>query len=514
MKTLISGRKAGAFVEAAYDNCVTTWSWVLELATSRWGSLAPNSKIAVCFALALMYAAGGVLWYYFMHRGVIPLDLHDWGEVTSPRYAFLQNAFRTGQLPLHMPIPAALRNVTDRFMAVPDTNLFPLVLLLRWMDLGRFFLVNILFFYTIGYAGLLLLWRRLKLSLVSFTILFLLLFFNGHVTDHIAVGHENWSAVFLLPYYVYLMLDLLDSPRPWGWTLGFSLLILAILLEGAFHLFVNCLLFVAILGIAEKRLLPFVFKAVAFSGLVGMLRLAPALLVVGKFDTDFLSGFSTFEELVAGLGKLVPPIRAQVFGFSRVSPLGWWEVDYYIGGLGVMFLLFFGVYRWIRNRDKLHGLNSVAAPILVIAILSIGRLYSLVHILHFPLLDSERVATRLFILPFVFLIVVTARNIQISLDRSESDLWRLGTVLGLGVLANDLWQHFTLWRVWNMSDLFPHKAVELSRNIVANHPDPTYYGLLLAGLGISTAALSYLIVQTSREHRSLSTASDVRVRAP
>ena len=131
-----------------------------------------------------LWAGGVFLWGKFLNWGDIPFDWLDWAEINAPRTAFLKDAVTKGVLPLHMPDSSALRGVTDRFMSIPDALLSPQILLLRFMDVGTFFLVDTLLLYTIGMFGLLWFRRRYSLSLASFSALFLLFNFNGHILAH------------------------------------------------------------------------------------------------------------------------------------------------------------------------------------------------------------------------------------------------------------------------------------------------------------------------------------------
>lgn len=457
------------------------------------------ARIAVWVWMAGLFVAGCWLWYYFLNGGHIQFDLHDWGEVTSPRFAFLQDAVRKGVLPLHMPLPAALRNVTDRFLSVPDTDISPLVLLLRWVSLGQFMVLNTLLLYAAGFVGLLLLRRRLSLSAMAFSLLFGLLFFNGHLAAHLAVGHENWTAYFLLPFFAYLVLELSRSPRPWRWTLYLSLLELVIVLQGAFHLFVATLLFLGLLAFSLPKKWKVILASLIAAGLVASVRIFPALLVAGKFDTAFLSGFTSLGELLRGMTSIVHPIPSQAMN-TAFRPLGWWEVDYYVGFAGLGFMIGFGLLTWIRQRRRADHLRALWFPMLTLTVASIGLTYKLVHVLRIPLLDSERVASRLFILPFLFLAVLAALNLQRVLDRQRHHYALQLTLAGaMIVLANDLWQNFKAWRVYNMSQLFPHKLVDLGRDVVANHADPIYMAAIVLGVTATVLSLAILGVLTARE---------------
>jgi hypothetical protein len=91
------------------------------------------------------------------------------------------------------------------------------------------------------------------------------------------------------------------------------------------------------------------------------------------------------------------------------SSLGWWEVDSYIGLIGLFFLLVFGAYRTWRKGSNL---NSLLAPTAVLIFLSIGQIYSLINHLPIPLVDSERISSRFFILPLAVLIVLGSIQMQ------------------------------------------------------------------------------------------------------
>ena len=81
---------------------------------------------------------------------------------------------------------------------------------------------------VIGFAGLLVLRSRLRLSAISFAALFLLFNFNGHILAHYSVGHATRGGYFLFPWFVWLILRLLDGDRSWAWTLGMSVLMIEV----------------------------------------------------------------------------------------------------------------------------------------------------------------------------------------------------------------------------------------------------------------------------------------------
>jgi hypothetical protein len=460
--------------------------------------------IAYAWYLGL-FSLGAALWGYLLNWGQISFGLHDWAELTGHRLAFLQNAVRSGQLPLHMPDGSALGNVTDRFLAFPDTIFSPQLVLLRFLALGPFVLVNTLLLYAAGFAGLVLLGRRLRLSAFAVSVIFFLFNFNGHITDHLVVGHMEWVGYFLLPLFILLVLEALDGQVGWRWTLQLSLVLLFIFLQGGFHLFETCLTFLGLLAISSRRMLRPIGVGIGFSLLVSMGRILPPALEFRNIDSKFLSGFETVGQLVQALVQMRIPVPEQVFSRSPLSPLGWWEIDHYIGVLGLAFLLGYGLLYASRNKSAGLQLSRLGVPLVGMTILSIGRIYKLISLAGIPLISSQRVSSRFFILPLLFLLVLAAANLQSHLNRLRRSGATPALALALalfGVGVNDLWQHAKLWRFERMFELFANLQVDLTGEFIANHPDPAY--ALALGIGWAVAALTLiaLVYLAARESRA------------
>ena len=86
------------------------------------------------FWIIILFLVGALLWGKFLNFGKITFDFHDWAEISAPRVAFIKDAVMKGVLPLHMPDSSALRNVTDRFMSIPDPILSPQIFLLSFPE--------------------------------------------------------------------------------------------------------------------------------------------------------------------------------------------------------------------------------------------------------------------------------------------------------------------------------------------------------------------------------------------
>jgi hypothetical protein len=482
----------------------------LRAAARRWLSRLSGSGLALLEALFLhgqsplhvwtgrvvvpgLFLLGVAHWALFLDFGRIGFDLHDWVQ-EGWRYAFLQEAVLSRQLPLHLSTPFTS---LERFIARPDTVLSPQVLLLGWLDLGPFVLVNTLLLYGVGFIGLLLLRRRYELAPVSFTALFLLFNFNGHITAHLAVGHSMFAGYFLLSFFALLLLQLVeDGQAGWKWVAGLSLLLFFLFLQGAFHQFIWCLMFMFLMALFHPRYAAPLFKASLFSLLLSLPRILPPALEFAAGGMAFISGFPSVSDLLAGLVLLKHPSEALSGPYSS---LGWWEIDHYVGLLGLAFLVLCGIYLTWKNGAAQRALLSPSAAL---AILSVGSIFSLFHRLPLPLTDSERVTARFLILPLVFLAVLGSLGLQAFLQARGKQAAHV-YLLSLGLLllgGHDLLQHSRWWRLGNMGQLFPRTPVQLQVELI-QRADPLYIASLAVGALVALLALVYLLWQARREAR-------------
>jgi hypothetical protein len=440
---------------------------------------------------AILYLVGILHWCLFLNWGKIPFDLHDWTQAGA-YLSFLRQAFLTNQLPLQI---GSSLIPTANYLAQPETLISPQAFLLRFLEPGLFTLVNFLILYSVGYIGLLLLRRRYSLAPVAFSVLVLLFNFNGHITAHYAVGHIEWTGYFFLPFFILLLLKALDNEKAdWKWVLFVSLTFFAISLQGAFHFILWCWIFLLAWGLfsPKKYLLPAI-KVILFSLLLSLFRfLPPAIEYVGG-GKNFISGFPTVTDLFSAMIVLKYPAEALSGGFKS---LGWWEVDTYIGLIGLAFLIYFGIYQTWRKGTST---KTLLAPIAVVTFLSIGQIYSVINRLPIPLLDSERISSRFFIVPLVVLITLGSIHLQEFLVK----LGIVERIFSLGVLilvVHDLLQHSRIWRVSNMYDLFPSTPVDIQSKVI-HFPDPLYFGALAIGAAATVLTFLVLLFLSLRERR-------------
>lgn len=443
--------------------------------------------------LIALYLGGVALWGRFLNWGRIPFDFHDWSEINGPRLAFLQDAVRKGLLPLHMPDKSALSTITDRFMAIPDVMLSPQAALLGFIDLGPFILVNHLLLYTLGYLGLLWFRRRFALSPVAFALLFILFNFSGHITAHTSVGHITWGGYFLFPWFAALVLELIDGGGSWRWTAKMALLMFFVYLQGSFHHFVWGLIFLGLLALSSRRLFFPALEAAAAAVLLSMVRILPTTLLLGSFETGYHGGYPTVASLFESLVRMSAP--GQVLQTNIMPrPMGLWEFDLYTGAAGAAFLLYFGVWRSLKDINATPGYPELLLPAAGLAVLSIGVVYQWVSSLPVAALAAERVSSRFISLPFVFLLLFAARNYQRWLNnRPRSGLLQWLMLALLVLIGHDLWQHFKLWQVSAAFQRFEPEAFFAGKWVVSNYYDERYFIQLKRGAVISLGSLAGLL---------------------
>lgn len=466
-----------------------------------------SRAIVVIFLIGLL-AYGVRLWGVFYSWGNISFDFLDWAEVTGPRYAVLRDAATRGILPLHVANTTALRGVTDRYFSIADTPFSPQYLLLPLMSTGRYLFLDTLLFYVIGFIGYVLIYRKYHLSPFSFLLLFLLFTFNGNLTSHLAVGHSFWTATFLIPYFILLVLHLVENQRAgWRWILGFSALMLVILLQGYFHLFVWCVIFLAVLGIFNWKLLKPVLLGGAFAVLLSLWRLLPPALALKGITQEYKGGFASVTDLINSLITLQDPYRA-VRPLTDIFPLNAWEIDFYIGLLGLALLLIFGVaLPLFKDRSKKSLQVQILVPSLVLVALSIGQVYDrMIGFLRVPPFDGERVTARMLILPLMFILVLAVIFLQRELDRRKMPAWGQILLLGGGYLIfHDLYQHMQAWRIRYLDAiiaLFPKVPFNPAQHTLTIRPDPIYTAMLAGGGVVALLALAFMLLMVFRERKS------------
>jgi hypothetical protein len=368
------------------------------------------------------------------------------------------------------------------------------------MSLGSFVLVNTLIMYAIGFVGCLMIRNRYQLSMITFTVLFLLFNFNGHITAHLGVGHSMWAGYFLLPFFFLSILELAEGRFSRTTTVKLAFVLFLIVLQGSLHIYVWCLVFLILLMAFNWQLLkPILFSIVA-SVLLSSFRLLPAVSALWGKKERFIWSYPTFRDLLDALVTIrqQTPERLRPWG----TP-GWWEHDMYIGILGVAVIAYFGIYLRFRKKPELEGYEYKAfdLPLLVMALLSVSYFHAFLTRLPIPIVRAERVATRFIILPILMLSVISSVRMQrlLGMIRQTFKL-RLAAVLALAVMALSFVDHSYLWSIPRLERIFRTKAVDLTVPAIISIQDPLYKTLVQASAIVSLIAGIALLYLALRGH--------------
>jgi hypothetical protein len=463
---------------------------------------APGKKYRILewAGICALFLGGLFLWGSYLNWGRGPYNFHDWEGINMPRLAFLQDAMLKGQMPLHISEIAPLAYATDRFLAIPDVIVSPQIVLLRFMDVGTFVLVNTWLLYALGFWGLARIRARYHLSLIAFTLLFLLYNFNGHILAHYTSGHITWWSYFLYSWFGLWILELLEDGGGWRWIAKMSFLMFAIFIQGGYHQFIWGLLFLGLLGIANRRLFWPMLKTALFSVGLGLARILPVAMLTGKFDNGFIAGYPLTSSLWDALTVVAIPSDVTLSG-GMTRAVGMWEFTLYIGFFGAIFLLGFGTSFFARRwRECVY--TPLIVPIVGLIVLSFGKVYQYLRIaLPIPLLTGERVSSRMIILAFVIVSFVAVIELQGWMNAHRAPIVRWSVLAGVILIANDLWQNYRMWRITTAVSKYVTKNLDLSIYTVANHPDPAYFQMLGLGFGLLLVIAAALIWLALRERR-------------
>lgn len=444
---------------------------------------------ATVILLIVLFAAGLMHWLLFFHYGKISFNAHDWQKEYT-YYSILREAIKTGTMPYHVAITF---HGTNRFLALPETNLSPQILLLPIMKVGRFVLVNMLILYSVGFAGCLLIMRRYRLSILPFTLLFLLFNFNGHLTSHIGVGHSMWGAYFLLPFFFLFVVDMVEGKSTRTTPIKLALTLFFIMLQGGLHMYVWALTFLILLLIFNLRNFKTIALSIGFSVLLSAFRLLPAAFALVGRKERFIWSYPTLRDLVDSLITIRQQTPERLIPWGTV---GWWEYDIYIGIIGLAFILWFGVVSRFSKAPDLeqHKYKAFDLPILIMGTLSLSYFHAFFTRIPFPLLRSERVATRFVVLPLILLAILASIRFNDVLNRAKRGIkFKIAAIVGIAVMSLGFVDHSYLWSVVRLERVFRSRTPDLSVPDIITIQDGFYKTLLLVSALISAVGVAFLL---------------------
>ncbi len=453
-----------------------------------------------------LYFLGIFMWGKLTSWGSVPLNFHDWADITVPRLQFVRDALRAGVLPLHMLDTLPLHDVTDRFLSLPDVITTPQMALFFFIDIPQFVLIDIFIHYTLGAITLFFFREKYKLSLFSFTILFVLFNFNGYILSHYTVGHFTWASYFLFPAFFMLIFNFLNGEQGWRWVTKISLLLFYMVLAGGEHHYVWLLIFLGVLMLICWRRAKWIFAAGLFSGLLSAIRLIPPALVLNIYQKkqifNFVLGYPSIGHIISAMGLTRAPMDVPTIKYFDldVYQANYWEFNLYIGIIATIFILW-GLFQWFKNQNPF---KELVIPSFVLILLSLNSVYWLPKLSQIPLLGGERVASRMIGVPFVLFFLIVTILFEDQLKKHKLTL--LHKAIGISLFAFtfvDIWDNLKTWRMSSMATFFGTHVMNLTSPTIGNHPDPLYTNTLAVALLISIVTAIFLFLMSWREKAAL-----------
>jgi len=404
------------------------------------------SKTGNYLVLCLAYLAGVFHWAWLINFGDIQFKFMDW-EMFFDCYRVIQNALAENSIPYFMPY---YFKGTDQFLAFPSTDLFPTVFLLKFLSLDEFFLFQIIFVYSLGFIGCLWLKKTYQWSLFTFVFFFLLFSFNGHIVSHIAIGHWPWISYFMLSFFIVWIFKLVEGDVSSLHGTRLAWVFFAMLLFGGLHTFVWCLIFLFLLCLRQKRYWKPVMIGVGLSLVFSLYRLLPATITFFGYKNDFISGFPSISVFWNALTSVNGQDNILSLGLEGNFAAWWWEIDHYIGIVGLVALIYFGIFLRLKEKNSwgIKDYRILNIPMLVMAIISLGSIYKIFTYIPIPLFTVERVSTRFLIIPLLVLLVISCIWMQQMFNRLSASWGLMGIALAGILIEGFLFvEHSAGWQV-------------------------------------------------------------------
>ncbi|MFH1073870.1 MAG: hypothetical protein V1752_02170 [Candidatus Firestonebacteria bacterium] len=381
-------------------------------------AVSKKDRVLRLFFFAILFLVLFNLWSGFLDLNLI-YSAPDW-QKEYDYYSVIKQAVTEGVAPYHISMEY---QTTDRFLAIPEIDLSPMIIFLKWLDVRQFMYINLIFMFAAGFTGLLLLGKKLKLGFLAFAFLSLIFFLNGHLIAHISGGHYMWAGFFLLPYFFLYLLELSEGKNPLAAAGKLSLSIFFIFITGGFHIAVWCLLLLLLTALINKPLRKYSLLTLLFTTLLLAFRLAPAMVTYYANAGTQVRGFYSITLLLESLVIMHSP---------DFIPLGWqksWtEYNTFIDLLGLAAIIIFGIFFSCKKRISKDTFKPFYWPIGIIAILTLSKL----GWMPIPPFNSEKVSSRMLIIPVLFLAVISASRLQEFIKKANKTV--IFTVVSAGLL--------------------------------------------------------------------------------
>jgi len=473
---------------------IATLDWLFAKTTG----IARQRQLNIFFLTGL-YLFGILFWYKFLEFGGLFWTNNDWIEA-YPMLAAWKTALSSGSLPFHVHPPISIIE-TSRFLTNANFPISPQLLLLVFLSPKTYVIVNHLLLYTLGFLGFLLIRKQYRFSLFSSSMFFLLFNFNGIVISHVAVGHYEWVSYFLLTFFIYFIGKIGSKERKPSDKYWLSLVLFAILIQGGIHIVNMSYIFLGILFFTYRNSKDLATTLFLSLGL-GAVRFLPATLI--HVSKDQFTGFINVAHFIDS--SIFIRTVATLQAHSKL-PHGYWEINHYVGIIGTLFIIVFGVLAFLpqANLRNLKEHRPILIALLIMTTLSFNTIWQdLIANIPLSFLNVERVPTRFIVYPLLFALLLANINFDLYVKSKPPDLIAKSKYLFLLILTGaSMGFHGKAWRLYEVETSMPrNSAVDLtSIYTVVRQTDPNYINVLNVS-GLITMGFLFYILFTLKKLQS------------
>ena len=258
--------------------------------------------------------------------------------------------------------------------------------------------------------------------------------------------------VFFMPYVHWLLIRMLQKPEDERTRILLAGFFFVFMLQGSVHIFVWWIIFFCIMVILKPKLFRPVFCVLVLATGLNLFRFLPSGVSLYDTELHFLSGYHSLGWLLDGLTVIQP---VDWLDDGTHSGIRWWELDIYVGIAGLVLLAYFGIVRVFFIQDKKELRILEYASFCMSLLCFVGVLVAIATILPIPLFTSQRVATRLIVIPLTTCIVLGAIGMEDTLRVRQRDLIVRIILLFLLVLVTyDRCRHSLTWQIARLGEDF------------------------------------------------------------
>lgn len=359
----------------------------------------------------------GVVWY-FRAGHVDWLATPDWIKEWT-YYTALRESLDRGGLPWFLNEPF---QDTTLFFANAETVVAPHAVLLQWLDVPTFVVVQAAGLAAIGLLAAYHLARDLRLGPVASLAFLSIFLMNGHVIAHLETGHGQWVSYFLLTAVLLFVHRAAMGNLGSRTQAGLAMTMALTALVGGWHVFVWCVIFAGIFVAIDRSRWRFgASVAILLAGLTAI-RLVPAALLYDAADRDFVGSYRSLSTLA---GAFIGEPRRVTDG------LNWWEYNLFVGWVGFVIVLT-GLAAPL-SRVWRHTVSHLWAPSVAMLLLSCFNVYEWT-LFNLPGFNSQRVASRLLVVGVIGFTLIASVQLNLWLSRHARSRRRMAVLACAAVL--------------------------------------------------------------------------------